>query len=178
MTLVVKLRYTNKDWWIDWQRAGPFLCKCGDDCASLETNGTRNSSFLFPCCDLSRLLWLAHMALFVHGSTCDHCAPSLVNKSQWQSTHRHKAQIVSLSIFIFLRVVTVDTPTPALVFDRFVTHVHQPYLNQRQTIDCLHTQMIFFFLMSHASKPSLAKYRSTYLQIKINTIHLHHWACQ
>lgn len=130
------------------------------------------------------LLWpLSSSLTGSHGSVCTrfHLWPLCTffsQKSQWQSTHRHKAQIVSLSIFIFLRVVTVDTPTPALVFDRFVTHVHQPYLNQRQTIDCLHTQMIFFFLMSHASKPSLAKYRSTYLQIKINTIHLHHWACQ
>ena len=93
MTVVVNLCYTNKDWLIDWQRAGPFLCKCGDEYASLETNGTRTSSYLsllYPCCDLSPLLWLAHMALFEHGPTCDHCAPCLVNKSQWESTRSHK----------------------------------------------------------------------------------------
>ena len=51
------------------QRAGPFLSTCGDECLSVETNGTRNINsiylfLLYPCRDLSCLFRLARMAVF------------------------------------------------------------------------------------------------------------------
>lgn len=164
MTVVVKLRYTNKDW-TDWLTEGRafslqvwrWLRFTGD---KWDKKQLFSLPLLWPLIFFDWLTWLR--------STCDHCAPSLVNKSR-QSTHRQSTDCISVHIhFSHGGNCWHSDSRPGIwqICDSCAPTISKP---ETDYWPFPHSFFFFFFLMSHASKLSLAKYRSTYLQIKINT---------